>query len=121
MEKLPQAAGIPCPPQGAGQKAYKALWRYVSNNPPSMKDFASHAALGKPIYPGVSPCRWASCSMFLAENVSYQALPRVRKKYKFVAKISITAKCGMSSESGIHLDFWPFSTFVPNIIEVMTL
>jgi hypothetical protein len=121
LENLPQGRGGPCPPTGAQQKTYKSLWRYVSNNPPTVKDFASHAAQGKPIYPGVAPCRWASCSMFLAKNVTYQALPKPRKNLKYIARVSITAQCGVSDEKGIHLDFWPFSTFVPNVLEVIQL
>lgn len=93
----------------------------MSQNPPTLEDFKSHAAQGKPIFGDISPCRWASCSMFLAQNVTYQALPKVRQKFKFVAKVSITAKCGVSKEGGIHLDFWPFATFKPTILEVIPL
>jgi hypothetical protein len=59
--------------------------------------------------------------MFLAQNVTYGALPKVRKKYKYVAKVSITAKCGVSQETGIHLDFWPFSTFKPTVLDIIAL
>lgn len=59
--------------------------------------------------------------MFLAKNVTYQALPKPRKKFKYIAKVSITAQCGVSQEGGIHLDFWPFSTFVPHVLEVVQL
>lgn len=121
LEKLPQAEGAPCPPDGANGNAYAALWRFVSNNPPTLEDFKSHAAKGKPVFGDISPCRWASCSMFLAQNVTYGALPKVRKKFKYVAKVAITAKCGISQETGIHLDFWPFSTFKPTILDVIPL
>jgi hypothetical protein len=123
LEQLPQAQGDPCPPVKALQKAYGSLWRYVSNNPPTVADFASHAAQGKtmPKVGDITPCRWASCSLFIANNVTYQRLPKPRKRFKYIARLSITPQCGMSDEKGIHLDFWPFSGFAPKVLEVVEL
>ncbi|MET4752566.1 hypothetical protein ABIB08_006936 [Bradyrhizobium sp. RT11b] len=59
--------------------------------------------------------------MFLVQNGTYQALPKPRKKFKYIAKVSITAKCGKSKLGGIHLDFWPFANFKANVVEVIPL
>jgi hypothetical protein len=60
--------------------------------------------------------------MFLAKNVTYQALPKPRKQYKYVARVSITPNCGVTMlGEGIHVNFWPFATFVPKVIEVVEL
>jgi hypothetical protein len=121
LEDLPQEVGAPCPPDGAEKKSYDALWRYVDADPPTLSGFASHAALGKTRNPVVSACRWSSCSFFMVQNSTYRALPKPRKKYKYIARVSITAECGMSKPGDIHLDFWPFANFAPNVQEVIAL
>jgi hypothetical protein len=120
MEVLPQEGGK-CPPNDAVSQGYETVWRYVASDPPTPDDFKSHAAAKKPLPPGQDPCRWASCSLFLSDDGSYESLPKPRKRYKYIAKISITAMCGFTKQSGIHVDFWRFKTFKANVQQVFEL
>jgi hypothetical protein len=113
MEDLPPS----CPPDTAVLKAYDGVWRYVTSNPPVPSDFQSLAS-AKDAPPTVDPCRWASCSVFLTKDAAYQKLPKMRARYKFLAKITITAKCGFTSRQKLHIDFWRFKTFKPNLLEI---
>jgi hypothetical protein len=119
MENLPAS----CPPETATMKAYGAAWRFVNANPPTDADFRSYAAMrpDKPRPPMVTPCRWASCSMFLTKSTALKKLPKPRERFDFFVKISITEKCGFTHQQKDHVDFWRFDTFKPNIIEIEEL
>lgn len=113
-ENLPEN----CPPQGAGTKAFEGVWRYVNSKNVTDKDFASYYALGKKPPKTVSLCRWASSSLFLTKEAAYLLLPKLRRRYKYIAKVNITDKCGVSLLLKSHIDFWRFSTFAPLVVAV---
>lgn len=120
VEQLPAS----CPPAEAVAVNYETIWRYVNSNPPIESDFQSHAMRNKNPPPGVDPCRWASCSLFLIDNVNnlaYKALPKVKKKYKFLAQLKVTHLCGVTLSNGRHVDFWRFSGVIPNVTRVIAL
>jgi hypothetical protein len=107
-----------CPPKGADCRAYDGIWRYVKAETVTDKDFASYYALGKKRPEVVSECRWASSSMFLTENAAYVLLPKLRGRYKFIAKVNVTVKCGVSILTKSHIDFWRYDTFKPSVAAV---
>jgi hypothetical protein len=113
-ENLPEN----CPPKGAGIRAYDGIWRYVNSKDVTDQDFASYYALGKRPPPTVPPCRWASSSLFLTKEAAYTFLPKLRGRYKFIAKVNITEKCGVSLLLKSHIDFWRFDTFKPSVVAV---
>jgi hypothetical protein len=113
MENLPSL----CPPDSAALKAYAEVWRFVTSNPPIPSDFQSLAATKAPP-PTVDPCRWASCSVFLTRDAAYKKLPKLRARYGFLAKITISDKCGFTDRQKLHMDFWRFKTFRPNVLGV---
>lgn len=120
---LPQEGGK-CPPADAIQQGYGEVWRYVASNPPTAADFQSQWEAKKPLPLGIDVsqlCRWASCSLFLSRDGSYLALPRPRKRYKYIAKLSVTANCGFTKQTGVHVDFWRFKGFKPKILDVVAL
>jgi hypothetical protein len=120
MVELPQEGGK-CPPADAVQQGYAEVWRYVASNPPTAADFQSQSEAKKPLPAGVTACRWASCSLFVSPDGPYLALPTLRKRYKYIAKLSITANCGFTKQTGMHVDFWRFKAFKPNILGVVVL
>jgi hypothetical protein len=102
METLP---ALNCPPKDrAVQKAYAAVWRYVNSRSPTDADFNSFAKTNPTPanFSACLACKWAACSLFLAPTGDYTALPKPRKKYKYIAKISITEQCGFTVESNNH-------------------
>jgi hypothetical protein len=107
-----------CPPAGAGVRAYEGVWRFVSSNPVTDQDFASHHAQGKTPPPTVSACRWASSSLFLTKEAAYKHLPKPRKRFKYIAKVQITEQCGVSVLVRTHIDFWRFDTFKPIVLAI---
>jgi hypothetical protein len=107
-----------CPPKGAGKRAYEGIWRYVKSKTVTDQDFASYHALGKPRPATVSPCRWASSSLFLTKEAAYFLLPKLRGRFKFIAKVNITEKCGVSILTRSHIDFWRYDTFKPSVVAV---
>jgi hypothetical protein len=116
MEELPPC----CPPDTAVLKGYAEAWRFVTSNTPVASDFRSGAAI-KAAPPNVDPCRWASCSIFTTKDAAIATitkLPKLRARFGFLAKISITEKCGFTDLQGFHIDFWRFKTYVPNVLEV---
>lgn len=115
-ENLPDG----CPPAGAGVKAYSGVWRYVKGKTVTDQDFASYYALGKKPPPPtvVSLCRWASSSLFLNKEAAYLLLPKLRGRYKFIAQVNITEKCGVSILLKSHIDFWRYDTFKPSVVAV---
>ena len=116
-ENLPAS----CPPAGAGPKAYAAVWRFVNSNPITDKDFASYYALGKKPPPTVPLCRWASTSLFLTKEAAYKLLPKPRQRFKYIAQVSVTDKCGVSILKRSHIDFWRFDTFTPTVTAIETV
>ena len=113
-ENLPDG----CPPDGAGVRAYEGVWRYVTSKTVTDNDFASYHALGKPRPKTVSPCRWASSSLFLTQEAAYLLLPKLRGRYKHIAKVNISEKCGVSLLLKSHIDFWRYDTFKPAVVAV---
>lgn len=116
MEDLPGC----CPPDEALLQGYDEAWRFVTTDPPTQGDFQSLAAV-KPPPPTVDPCRWASCSLFSTKAAALQKLPKMRVRFKFLAKIRITEKCGFTDLKNFHIDFWRFKTHVPLVLEVEAL
>jgi len=117
MEALPPA----CPPEDAVLRVYEQVWRFVRTNPPSDKDFQSYAGLGKRPPPEMDPCRWASCSLFASKRTAYLFLPKLRNRFRFLARLQITDKCGYTKLTRAHIDFWRFETFKPTILDVERL
>jgi hypothetical protein len=126
-ENLPDG----CPPQGAGPFHYEAAYRFVTSNPATDEDFASHQALeekataaghkpkGRPR--SVPPCVWAATSLWQGEDAAYEALPKVRDRFKFLAKVTITKQCGVSVLKKKHISFWRYESFVPTVHEYEAL
>lgn len=113
MEDLPPS----CPPASAALKDYAEAWRFVTSNPPIPSDFQSWAAVKEPP-PTVDPCRWASCSLFRTKDAAYAKLPKMRARYGYLARISISVKCGFTDCQKLHIDFWRFKTFSPQVLSV---
>jgi hypothetical protein len=115
MEEMPDS----CPPPGAGPFDYETVFRFVTANPASDEDFASHKALEKKTGKGrpriVPPCIWAATSLFLTKESAYETLPKLRGRYKFMAKVKITQQCGVSILKRSHISFWRYSTFKPSV------
>lgn len=85
----------------------------------TQEDFKSHAAQGKPVPPGVDPCRWASCSLFTVKDAAIKLLPQIRGKYSFVATLKLATGCGYMKEGNGHIDFWMFEFFHPVAVVVL--
>jgi hypothetical protein len=118
MEALPDN----CPPSDAVMEAHKAVWRFVTNNPPSSSDFQSNAATKPAPPPTVSPCRWFSTSLFVEKKTALKKLPKARERFKYLIKVDITEKCGLTLKRKAHVDLWRFDTFkVPTVIEAEKL
>jgi hypothetical protein len=93
-------------------------------------DFASHKVLeekakaegekpkGRP--KDVTPCVWAATSLWLTREAALGvlALPRMRGKFKFLAKVTITTECGVSILKRSHISFWRYATFKPTVHSV---
>ena len=69
-----------CPPQGASDVSIEKAYRAVTSMTPQASDFASHAALKRPIGNGVDPCRHASCSLFLSKDACLMIHPVLEVK-----------------------------------------
>jgi hypothetical protein len=110
-----------CPPPLAASEAYEGVWRFVNSNPVTDQDFASYHALGKPCPPSVPPCKWASSSLFLNKDAAFGCLPKPRKRFKYIARVNISKRCGVSILTRSHIDFWRFAVFVPSVIAIEDL
>lgn len=112
-EMLPEQ----CPPEGFSDEALDPVFRLVPDATPDAAAFASHNAQGKtkPATFKVTDCQWASCSL----NRSVDALlkiPSVRRRYRFVAQLSIPSGSGawVENDKSGHIDFWRFDHFDPS-------
>ena len=125
MENLPDG----CPPPGAAPFDYEFVYRFVKANPATDDDFASGHALeqkakaeGKQARErprGTPPCIWAATSLWQtkeAANVVLSKLPKLRGKYKLMARVKITKLCGVSVLKRSHISFWRYATYKPQII-----
>lgn len=107
-EQLP----LECPPETAQRVSRMEVVRALQTGTPTQDDFRSHAALGKINKVGCSPCRWASCSVFVAPN-KLEKLPKIRKLVYF-AHLEIDQTSGVVQfGNGGHIDLWMFSGFDP--------
>jgi len=52
---------------------------------------------------------------------AFTKLPKPRRRFKYIAKIKITTKCGLTDQQKLHVDFWPFDTFKAHILDVEEL
>ncbi len=102
-----------CPPPDAVDVAYDGIYRFVSSNPPDDSEFASHAAQGRSPPESVDPCRWASCSFFSKKESGIKRLPKVRVRFRFVARLNFPEGSGLSKEKAGHIEFWFFKAFDP--------
>lgn len=112
LEDLPPK----CPPEAAEDRAIQSAFRVVRNLNPTVDEFKSYAALGRPLSPMDDICRFASCSLFLCrEKASRLAkMPRMRASgAKFIAEITIDSGSGLSLIKNKHVDFWMYSSFDP--------
>ncbi|GGF79811.1 hypothetical protein GCM10007301_44890 [Azorhizobium oxalatiphilum] len=102
-----------CPPVTAEIVSKSVLLRFVEREVPVFDDFVSHAALGKPVPPGVCPCRWASCSFFRVEKIG--KLPSIKNK-PFIAYVELDHTAGLCNENAKngHMDVWLSTKFDPN-------
>lgn len=113
-EDLPEQ----CPPTEAVDDVLQQVFRLVEHNPPTEDCFKSHAAKGRPLpSTGVSPCAWASCSLF-KESGALTRLSRLKKKFPYLASLTIPAESGRHTSNGVHVDFWRYATF--NISSAVT-
>jgi hypothetical protein len=129
MEELPDS----CPPAGAGPFDYESVFRFANCNPVTNDDFASHKVLeekakaeGKPPPrrpKDVTPCVWSATSLWLTREAALgiAALPRMRGKFKFLARVKITSECGVSVLKRSHISFWRYATFKPAVDSVEAL
>jgi hypothetical protein len=129
MEELPDS----CPPAGAGPFDYESVFRFANCNPVTNDDFASHKVLeenakaegkkpkGRP--KDVTPCFWSATSLWLTKEAALGvlALPKMRGKFKFLARVKITSECGVSILKRSHISFWRYATFKPAVHSVEAL
>jgi hypothetical protein len=105
-----------CPPSDAHDGGCASAFRFVPADPAIAANFDSYAAQGKPLPVGtdVTPCRWASCSLYsdLATARKKRKLKSL-KKYRFVAELRIPAKSGKMKEVSGHIDLWMYKDFDP--------
>jgi len=106
LEVLPDG----CPPSEAYIPQALEVVRAVSSLAPTIDDFASHAAKNIPIRGDISPCRWASCSVFVMSKIA--RLPRIRDK-PYNATLVISAGAGRCSGGNGHVDWWISRDFNP--------
>ncbi|MEO5372190.1 MAG: hypothetical protein H7833_19145 [Magnetococcus sp. DMHC-1] len=118
----PFAESLPanCPPQDAVESDERVAFRCVKSSTPTDVDFYSYAKLDnlgiekRGRAKGVTPCRWASCSV---GNIRYirdmiKKFPRFRKSY--IVKIKLNREAGMIQPSNNgHIDFWMYASFNP--------
>src|SRR5664279_6231718 len=71
-ENLPNG----CPPVDSCSSFSHQVIRLVDSPEITLDDFKSHAALGIAIRGDITPCRWASCSVFISGQVA--KLPRLK-------------------------------------------
>ena len=120
-EVLPEG----CPPDEAHTGACAPAFRLVANKPPIDADFASAAARQEPLPANVSPCRWASCSLFVSISVIHKKRQTFKKlrKYPYAAEMNIVAESGWIAQDGAHIDFWMSDTFDPlaSVVNVVVL
>lgn len=102
-----------CPPASASEQGYEMVFRLVPSNPPSKAHFASKAAEGQRCPPAIDPCSWASCSFFTYKPIDLLKLPRIRRKYNFVAKVKIPESTGRSILKDRHVDYWRYTGVNP--------
>lgn len=100
-----------CPPLNAVSKDPLEVIRLVAGPTVTQDDFKSHAALGMQIRAGITPCRFASCSVFMDGRLT--KLPRLKDK-EYLAYLQIDSKSGKWSygNSG-HIDLWMYQGFDP--------
>lgn len=129
MEVLPDS----CPPADAAPFDYENVYRFANCNPVTNDDFASHKVLeekakaegkkpkGRP--KGVTPCFWSATSLWLTKEAALGvlALPRMRGRFKFLAKVKITTECGVSILKRSHISFWRYAKFKPTVHSVEPL
>ncbi|MFC7048638.1 hypothetical protein [Emcibacter nanhaiensis] len=116
LEDLPDG----CPPSSATSVDCRKVLRLVPTSNPQNSDFFSHAKLGKRRPPSVSPCFWASCSVFCVDSgknrpTAMKSLPKLRNR-NFVAILDINENSGKILEStngSGHIHLWPYKMFDP--------
>lgn len=118
LEPLPES----CPPDSASSLSNGTAIRLLKNNSPKIQDFKSYSSLGKGCPKNMDPCKWASCSMFIAENdnaaydqaAALVCLPKL-KRFSFAAFVSISPRIGVAEvgSHSKHADYWLASDFDP--------
>lgn len=110
-EQLPDQ----CPPAGYLEDAIDGAYRIVFSNPATLDHFKSHAALGKSVPPGMSECRWSSCSLFIDAEAAkgVASLPKMRAKGPKLAKVEVPEGSGAWVSQGVHVDLWIYDHFDP--------
>jgi hypothetical protein len=115
MEVLPPS----CPPSDAVPCDFPTAYRFVNCNPATDADFESYQAIedkgGRIRPPDVPPCRWSGTSLFTTREAAFDKLPKPRKRFKFLARVSITKDCGVSVSARGHITLWRYATFVPTV------
>lgn len=113
-----------CPPTDALAKFNFNVVRLVPGSQATYADFASHAAKGMAIRGDCDPCRWASCSLFLAPDRDLKGptpvmkLPRLRNLC-YLAFLTVDGSSGQCLPGARgHLDFWMYASFAP--VEAVT-
>lgn len=115
LEELPQGGGV-CPPEKAEDIELEGAYRVIYNKPPTCDDFKSYHALGVSVRPGVDPCVWAACSLFLdgikAKQIAGK-LAKTREAKPILALINIPSGSGKSlvNERSLHVSFWMYKSF----------
>jgi hypothetical protein len=117
MPKMAFREALPanCPPGDAHDGPCEIAYRLVLTDPPDADAFASAAAKLEPIPEGVSPCRWASCSLFsdLETVIKKRNTFKKLRKYMFAAQVNIPGASGKMVQDSKHIDFWMYDTFDP--------
>lgn len=117
-KKFKETLPANCPPSQAEHLSDQLVIRFVPQKPATPDHFMSSAAKGDPRPRSVSPCRWASCSVFEAtikpEKIDgLLKYPKLRSmKFQAFLKINSTAGVCTTADSG-HIDLWMYDSFDP--------
>lgn len=107
-EELPED----CPGNDSPDQPLAEVWRFLRNEEPSEACFSSHAGRGRPCPEGTCPCRWASCSLFIGDELTSNMMKTpMFKRFKARAKLEIAAGSGRSQVNDKHVDFWAYEGF----------
>lgn len=104
-----------CPPAEAQDIEIETAYRVVFSNPPKEEHFRSNRFLNKPMAGVGDECRHASCSLCttIERARKFSALPKVKPKGPFIAKVAIPQGGGMSLLKNDHIDLWIYDDFDP--------